>query len=92
MYNQQEWIYNFYFTKNVVTTTTCVGLKIAVKDEPIFFSRKGGFSQKRLRLRFWNLRQWISREKLYHNQLSPEDYKFLFPKHEFGYGVYFNYE
>ena len=54
----------------------------------IFF-RKGGFSKKknRLRLRFWNLHQWIPREKLYQNQLSPEDYKFVFPKHEFGYSV-----
>ena len=32
---RKDWIYNFYFTKNFVTTR--VGLKIAVKDEPIFF-------------------------------------------------------
>ena len=41
--------YNCYLTKNFVTTR--VGLKIAVKDEPIFLG-KGGFSQKRLRLQF----------------------------------------
>ena len=32
---QKEWIYNFYFTKNFVTSR--VGLEIAVKDEPNFF-------------------------------------------------------
>ena len=35
--------YNFYFTKNFVTTS--VGLKIAVKDEPIFFSKRRIFSK-----------------------------------------------
>ena len=41
-----------------IYVTTRVGLKIAVKDEPIFF-RKGGFSQKRLNLRFCGLYFWI---------------------------------
>ena len=36
-------MYNFNFTKNFVTTR--VGLKIAVKDEPIFFSKRRIFSE-----------------------------------------------
>ena len=35
---RKEWINNFYFTKNFVTTR--VGLKIAVKDEPLFFEKE----------------------------------------------------
>ena len=34
----KEWIYNFYFTKNVVTTR--VGLKVTVKDEPFFIEKE----------------------------------------------------
>ena len=35
---RKEWIYNWYFTINIVTTR--VDFKVVVKDEPIFFEKE----------------------------------------------------
>ena len=42
-----------------------------------FLLWKVGISQKRLRLRFWNLHQCIPHEKLYRNQLLAKDWSFF---------------
>ena len=70
----------YILLKNYVTTR--VGLKKFGQRGTNFFFRKEGFSQKRPRLRFWNLHQWIPHKKLYQNQLSPEGLSF-FPSTNF---------
>ena len=78
-----------HFTKN----TVIYKFKLPSKTDQIFFFFffffwKGWFSQKRLRLRFWNLHQWIPCKKKTCIRFScHQKTKFLFPKHEFGYGV-----
>ena len=56
-------IYNFNFTKNFVTIL--IGLKIAVKDEPNFFSKRRIFSKTAESTILWlifldSLSQWES--------------------------------
>ena len=67
-------------------STKRVGLKIAVKDEPNFFFEKEDFLKNGYGYDFETFTNEFLAKKLYQNQLSPKT-KFLFPKHEFGYGV-----